>query len=130
MLALFNRAEPEHERVARIVRATDRPLVLSPYVVAELDYLVATRVGVQAELRVLTELATGDYHLPAFGAAELVAARQVVERYQDQAVGLADASIVVLAHAYRTREVLTLDRRHFSVLRPLSGGYFALRPAR
>ncbi|MGL5818781.1 MAG: PIN domain-containing protein [Phycicoccus sp.] len=130
LLALFNRAEPEHERVARVVSRTDQPLVVSPYVVAELDYLVATRVGVHAELGVLAELAAGDYHLPAFGAGDLVIARQVIERYQDQAIGLADASIVVLADTCRTREVLTLDRRHFSVLRPLSGGHFTLRPSR
>ncbi|MGL4744390.1 MAG: type II toxin-antitoxin system toxin ribonuclease C26 [Dermatophilaceae bacterium] len=130
LLALFNRAEPEHERVARVVSRTDRPLVVSPYVVAELGYLVATRVGVHAELRVLNELATGDYHLPAFGAAELLAAHEVVERYWDQEIGLTDASIVILADAYRTRDVLTLDRRHFGVIRPLSGGHFTLRPSR
>jgi uncharacterized protein len=35
---------------------------------------------------------------------------------------------VVLADRYGTTTVATLDRRHFSVLRPLSGGYFAIVP--
>ena len=52
----------------------------------------------------------------------------MIERYRDQAIGVADASIVVLADRYRTREVLTLDHRHFGVLRPLSGGRFKLLP--
>jgi predicted nucleic acid-binding protein len=42
--------------------------------------------------------------------------------------GLADASIVVLARRYRTREVLNLDRRHFGVLRPLDGDCFKIVP--
>ena len=52
----------------------------------------------------------------------------MIARYRDQAIGVADASIVVLADRYRTREVLTLDHRHFDVLRPLSGGRFKLLP--
>jgi predicted nucleic acid-binding protein len=64
LLALYNEREPEHGRVAEVVRAQDEPLVVSPYVVAELDYLVATRLGVEAELAVLRELAGGAYDLP------------------------------------------------------------------
>jgi uncharacterized protein len=128
LLAFFNRDEPDHARVAAEVEAATEPLVVSPYVVAELDYLVATRLGIAAELTILDELAGGAYHLAAFGLAELARARAVVKRHQDQQIGVADASIVVLADLHRTREVLTLDRRHFDVLRPLSGGRFRLRP--
>jgi hypothetical protein len=40
-----------------------------------------------------------------------------VERYFDLDIGLADASIVVLAERFGVREVLTLDERHFLALR-------------
>ena len=128
LLALFNRTEPEHEAVRSIVAELDEPLIVSPYVVAEVDYLVAHRVGVDAELAVLSELAGGGYELACLDAAELERASEVVARYRDQAIGIADASIVLLADRYRTRRVLTLDRRHFDVLRPLSGGRFSLLP--
>jgi len=61
-------------------------------------------------------------------AGRLAAASRVVDRYRDQSIGVADASLVVLADHYRTRELLTLDHRHFDVLRPLSGGRFKLLP--
>jgi hypothetical protein len=128
LLALFNRTEPEHEAVRSIVAELDEPLIVSPYVVAEVDYLVAHRVGVEAELAVLSELAGGGYELACLDAAELERASEVVARYRDHAIGVADASIVLLADRYRTRRVLTLDRRHFDVLRPLSGGRFSLLP--
>lgn len=128
LLALFNSAEPEHEAVRRLVADLDDPIVVSPYVVAELDYVVATRVGLDAELAVLNELAGGAYELAQLDAADLARASAVIERYRDQAVGLADSSIVVLADRHRTREILTLDHRHFDVLRPLSGGRFKLMP--
>jgi predicted nucleic acid-binding protein len=128
LLALFNRREASHAAVRAVVDDELEPLVVSPYVVAELDYLVATRLGMDAELAVLAEVAGGAYHLAGFGAEDLVRARGVVERYRDQEVGVADASVVVLADQHRTRSVLTLDRRHFGVLRPLDGGRFRLLP--
>jgi predicted nucleic acid-binding protein len=128
LLAFFNRREPEHESVRRAVERLTEPLVVSPYVVAELDYLVGERVGAGAALAVLRELAGGAYTLAGFDAADLRRAAEVIERYRDQHIGVADASIVVLAERFSTRQVLTLDHRHFNVLRPLTGGRFRLLP--
>ncbi len=128
LLALFNRTEPAHERVRGHAAGLQDPLVVSPYVVAELDYLVATREGIEVELSVLSELASGAYDLPALDAEDLRRAVDVVGRYRDQSIGIADASLVILADRYRTREILTLDHRHFGVVRPLSGGRFKLVP--
>ena len=129
LLALFNRRESAHEKIKAIVDAEPEPLVVSPFVVAELDYLVTTRIGVEAELSVLTELAGGAYHLASWTRAHLVQATAVIERYWDQQIGVTDASIVVLAHEHRTRSLLTLDHRHFDVLLPLDGGRFQLLPS-
>jgi predicted nucleic acid-binding protein len=128
LLALFNRTEPAHQEVQRVVEDSAEPLVVSPYVVAELDYLVATRIGVDAERSMLDELASGAYDVTDLDADGLAQASTVIARYRDQAIGVADASLVVLADRYHTRELLTLDHRHFDVLRPLSGGRFKLLP--
>jgi len=128
LLAYFDTDEPDHEAVSNVLNETVEPLVLSPYVVAELDYLVASRLGVSAELAVLAELAGGAWDLAAIDAAGLSEARSLIERYADQLIGVADASNVVLAARYRTRTIVTLDRRHFDVLRPLDGGRFTMLP--
>jgi predicted nucleic acid-binding protein len=128
LLAFFDRDEPDHDAVSALLAKPDELLVVSPFVVAELDYLVASRLGVSAELEVLRELAGGAWELPAMDAADLERARSIIERYSDQHIGLADASIVVLADRYRTRSIATLDGRHFDVLRPLGGGRFTVVP--
>ncbi|MGQ0742849.1 MAG: PIN domain-containing protein [Acidimicrobiales bacterium] len=128
LLTFFNRREPRHSDVRRVVEGGDDVLVISPYVIAELDYLVATRLGVDAEAQVLTELSAGAYHLAPFGPDDLRSAVSVIERYEDQQIGLADASLVVLASRHRTRSVLTLDHRHFAVLRGLDDRPFQLLP--
>jgi predicted nucleic acid-binding protein len=128
LLAFFDRDEPDHAAVSRILADASEALVLSPYVVAEVDHLVATRHGVPAELKVLKELAGGAWELATIDAADLERASSVVKRHADQGIGIADASIVVLADRYRTRTILTLDRRHFDLLRPLGGGRFTVLP--
>ncbi len=128
LLALFNEREPRHDSVRAALADISVPLVVSPYVVAELDYLVGTRIGVQAELAVLRELSGPSYELAALDASLLSAAAEVVARYADQGIGVTDASIVVLAQKYRTDRVLTLDRRHFTVLRTANEAPFILLP--
>lgn len=128
LLAFFNRREPAHAATRAVVEAQGDRLVVSPFVVAELDYLVGSRLGVDAEVAVLRELCGGAYHLVEFSATDLRQAVEIVERYRGQAVGVTDASLVVLAERYRTRSILTLDRRHFDVLRPLNGGRFDVVP--
>lgn len=128
LLAFFNRTEPTHETVRGIVEAEDEPLVVSPFVAAELDYLVSTRVGVDAEVAMLEELSGGAWDLACLTQDDLELAASIVGRYSDQDIGLADASLVVLAARRHTRRLLTLDRRHFEVVRPLTGGRFKLLP--
>ncbi len=108
--------------------ATTGLLVVSPYVIAELDYLVATRHGIRAEMSVLDELTAGAWELAGFGVDDLQRARSIISRYQDQGIGMADASNVVLAERYRTRTVATLDGRHFDVLRAATGDRFVVVP--
>lgn len=53
---------------------------------------------------------------------------KVVSKYHNQSIGVADASNVVLADRHQTRSIVTLDRRHFDVVRPIDGGRFRVLP--
>lgn len=117
LLAYFDAAEPKHAEVTCVIDGTTGLLVVSPYIVAELDYLVLTRHGSEAELAVLQELCSGAWELAHMDTDQVTAARRIVEQFRDQPISVADASNIVLAHTYHTQTVATLDRRHFGVLR-------------
>ena len=102
--------------------------MLSPFVLAELDCLVRKLVGLEAELSLLDEIAREAYELVAIGRADVESARQVLEQYSDQKIGLADASLVVLSVRFGTTDLLTLDERHFRVLRGAGGAPFRILP--
>lgn len=128
LLAFYIPREPMHGAVRDLLVNASDDLIVSPYVLAELDYLVLTREGVQSELAVLRELTSGAWDLVHFEPDDLRTAIGVLEKYSDHNIGLADASNVVLADRYRTRTIATLDHKHFTVLRPLRGGRFSVVP--
>jgi uncharacterized protein len=121
--------EPRHDAVARVLVAEREALVTTELAVAEADYLILTRLGVGVELAFLEDLAMGTYVVECLTRDELRTAREVVERYHDLRLGLADASMVVLAHRFGTRRILTFDERAFRSVASLQGGSFTVLPA-
>lgn len=128
LLAAVDSAQRRHREAAACLAEATAPLLLSPFVLAELDYLIATRVGQRARASLLEEVECGAYQLQSFCGADVAAARVVIKRHADLGISLADASIVVLAERHRAREVLTLDERHFRVL-TANGEPLTLLPA-
>ncbi|WP_156725344.1 PIN domain-containing protein [Streptomyces apocyni] len=102
-------------------------MVISPMVMAELDYLVTTKVGARAAYNALDFLAKGaerrKFSIPDV-APHTRTAMTVLEAYRGadggRGIGLADAMNVALAAAYRTNVMFTTDR-HFRMVRPLTG---------
>jgi hypothetical protein len=129
LLSAIDGSQRHHQACADVLAHASRPLLLSPFVLAELDYLLGTRVGARAQGALLDEVARGVYRLEPFGADDVALARDVLVRYADLGLGLADASIVVLAARHETRDVLTLDVRHFGAIRTLDRQRFRLLPA-
>ena len=127
LYAYFRADDPDHHDVVDLLNQGEQ-LIVSPYVVAELDYLLANRAGQGVEVQMLIELSSGSFELPIIGAADLLSCAEVISRYADQNIGVADASLVVLADRYHTNRIATLDRRHFSVLRTIKNDRFTIVP--
>jgi len=129
--AMFSAADaddPAHQAVCPLLVAEREELVTSAFVAAEADYLIQRRLGVDAELAFLDDLASGAYTVESLNRDELGVARALCRQYRDLQLGLADASLVVLARRFNTRRILTLDHRAFRVIAPLQGGSFELLP--
>jgi uncharacterized protein len=116
LLAALDASQNWHAQAAASLAAAAPPRLLSPFVLAELDYLLAARVGEAARTSLLREVERGAYTLAPMAAADVGLARSVIEKHADLGISLADASIVVLAQRHELVDVLTLDQRHFRVL--------------
>lgn len=129
LLAAVDASEPHHAAAASVIRGSTVAKLLSPFVLAELDYLLRVRVNRRAADALLGEVAAGAYQLEPFDSADVAKARSITTKFGDLDVGLADASIVVLADRHDIRDVLTLDERHFRALRDARGRSFRVLPA-
>ena len=117
LLSALDESQHHHRDCAAALNEAKPPLLLSPFVLAELDYLLMRHVGAHAQAALLDEVAGGAYQLEPFDAAAITRAKEIVDRYADLAIGLADASLVVLAERHGVNTVLSLDQRHFRAMR-------------
>lgn len=131
ILAGFDEAYAEHKAIAEILRTGAAVLVVSPMVVAEADYMLYSRLGAAAARQFAADVIAEAYELAEWTANDHASALAVAGQFGSgkDYIGVTDASNVVLADRYRTTSLLTLDQRHFRLLRPLWGaGHFTLFP--
>jgi predicted nucleic acid-binding protein len=127
LLEGLDASAPQHEAVRDFLNRSNEPLLLSPLVLAELDYFLRDRIGQSAQVDFLKEVEAGSYELQLFDSGDLTEARSIIEQYASLGISLADASIVVLARRFRVNRVLTFDG-HFRTISPASGSFFVLLP--
>ncbi len=128
LLAAIDESQRLHRECRLALAAAAPPLLLSPFVLAELDYLLMRHVGARAQAALLEDVARGAYRLEPFSADDVTHAAEVMSRFADLNIGLADASLVVLAERHGVSQVLTLDLRHFEALRIGARKRFTLLP--
>jgi uncharacterized protein len=119
----------DHQAFAKALTSHQGPLIISPFVVAELDYMLLRRYGKQDQLAFLGEVDRGAYLLEPFGDEDFARARKLLDDYDYLPdFGIADASNAVLAERYVTRDILTTDQRDFRRIK-LPGDPTHPRPA-
>jgi predicted nucleic acid-binding protein len=97
-------------------------------VITEVVYLLGTGLGSEPEIRFLGDLAAGNLVAECVRAGDWLRIAELVNRYRDLPLGSVDASVVATAERLDVHEIATLDRRHFSVVRPTHLDAFTLLP--
>ncbi len=122
-------ADDRYHAVCRnLLETHPGPLVVPLLTITEVAYLLATRLGTAAEVRFLGDVSSGAFSLAAPRAAEWLRIAELVFRYSDLPLGTVDASIIALTERLEVSAVATLDRRHFTVVRPMHTAAFDLLP--
>lgn len=104
------------------------PLIVPQLVIAEVSYLIESRIGPEAEVRFLGDFAEGNFVTEPVHAGDWIRIAELVARYRDLPLGTVDGSVTAAAERLGVTQVATLDRRHFSVVRPVHTAAFDLLP--
>lgn len=129
LVALGDANDRLFPRIEHLLKSIDSPLVIPAPVTAEVDYLLGQRLGRGAQSRFIADLAAGRFTVAGLEREDYATVQEIDARYADLELGLADCSIVVLAHRYQTTRIVSFDERHFRVVRPLQGRTFTMLPA-
>jgi len=125
VVAMVDRTDRQHDACLRAFEAFAGNLVTSWPVISEAFYLLRHPDDRDFLWNIILSRAIGVSDLLFEDLARMML---LMNKYSDQPMDLADASLVVLAERFMLRRVFTLDRRHFSVYRPRHTRYFELFP--
>jgi len=123
LLAALDETHPDGGAARRVLRDAGT-LIVSPVLLGELDHVTRRVLGRAAAHQAIDDIRRwarmGRAVLPEVTTDVLDLAQRVRVHYRDLQLDLADAVNVAFAAEFRTNAVLTLDRRDFRAIRPLS----------
>jgi uncharacterized protein len=128
LYAYVDADDAHHAASLELLETHPGPLVIPMLVITEVAYLMATRLGVEPEVRFLGDLAAGEFSIDPVPAGDWLRIAELVATYRDLRLGTVDASIVAASERLGVTEVATIDRRHFEVVRPRHVDAFTLLP--
>jgi len=126
IVALLDRSESLHKTCARTIREVQAPLVTCEAVITESCYLLRNLSG--ASEAVIENIAAGIFQVPFELSGETAAVKQLLRKYKDRKIDLADACLIRLADQFGTADILTLDR-DFAIYRWGKNKLFRVLPS-
>jgi hypothetical protein len=127
LVALIDAADAHHSACVETLRSLRDPLITVWPAVTEAMHLLGESWRGQRALwsRIETDALT----LAPLEAGDAPRMRELMEKYRDLPMDLADAALVRIAEREDLTRIFTLDRRHFSIYRPGRRRRFAILPA-
>lgn len=128
VVAVANDRDAHHQPARQLLETLPDELLVPPTVIAEVCYLLNERAGAAAEVAFLRAFGAGELQLASLHTTDIARMAELCDQYADLRLGGTDASLVAIAERVGIDRIATLDRRHFSVVRPRHVEAFALLP--
>lgn len=123
LVALFDPRDPYHRRCREALREVKGPTYTTVPVLTEAFHMLAP--GSQGAARLRDFVAKRGVWVWFMDLLAVEQACELMEKYSDQPMDFADASLIVAAEALDIRRIFTLDRNDFSTYRVNRGQYYA-----
>lgn len=114
----MDEADQDHAVCADLISRRTEQLVVPAPVLVELEWLVSSRLGAQALDRFLADVEDGIVRIVDLTGADYRRVRELCSRYRDLPLGFVDAAVLALTERMGEPKLVTLDYRHFRVVRP------------
>lgn len=126
LVALIDRSDPDHDRCREVIDSATEIRIVPVCALVEIEYqLRPWRSGFTG---LMADVAAGRLHVHLPDQRELSRAASLVEEYADLPFGLVDATVLACVERLAEPKLATLDRRHFTVVRPTHVEHLRLLP--
>ena len=129
LYASLDRSDQDHAACRALIEHAEEPLVIPAPVLVEVDYWIHQRLTPGALVALLADVESGAYRVADLEDADYVRVRELCDRYADADIGFVDAAVFAVVERLGESKLVTLDRRHFSLLRPRHRDTIDLLPA-
>lgn len=126
LVALINANDNHHESCRGALETIQEPIGTVWPAFTEAMYLLRSSWQAQRTLWAMVERMTID--IIDIDIDDLARMRELMEKYRDLPMDLADAALVCIAEREKIRRIFTLDRRDFTIYRPNGVGRFSILP--
>jgi hypothetical protein len=128
LVAAADADDRQHARCIEMFRVARRPWLVPEPVIAEVCYLLERERGSRVEAAFLRSFGQGNFVLAPLTLADTDRMAELVETYADFPLGGVDAAVIAIAERLKVSTIATLDRRHFTAVRPQHVSAFTLLP--
>jgi hypothetical protein len=128
LYASLDRSDAAHASSRRLIEgATERIVIPSP-VLVEVDYWIGQRLNPGVLIALLDDIVAGAYTVEDVAPNDYRRIAELCDRYADSDIGFVDAAVMAIVERLDETKLATLDRRHFSVIRPRHRDAISLLP--
>ena len=128
LVALLDRSDPDHAACQETLGSLNDSMVTVWPVVTEAMYMLRAYGQAQEALWEMIEI--GAVEILPLGVDDVPRMKELMRKFRDLPMDLADAALVRVAERERLRRIFTLDRRDFQIYRPSRIGRFVILPTR
>lgn len=119
LVALFDPRDERHNRCRKILKKIREPILTTTPVLTEAFHMLGPASIGSDRLRDFVQ--QGGLSVWFFDGAWLTRTFELMERYADHPMDLADASLIAAAEAVGAQRVFTIDRKEFETYRVRRG---------
>ena len=129
LYASLDRSDQDHAACRALIEEATEPLLIPSPVLVEVDYWIQQCLNPGALVALLADVEAGAYSVVNLEHLDYARVRELCDRYADADIGFVDAAVLAIVERLGESKLATLDRRHFSLLRPRHRESIDLVPA-
>lgn len=125
--AVIAMADKRHHlslKIEKLILNEENLYIIPSPVIVEVCQLLRHRFGSWAEINFLKEIHKTNFLMETVKFEDISRIIEILTKYEDLNIGYTDSSIIAIAERLKTNKILTLDKKHFSIIVPFGFEYF------